>query len=72
MSDDLRDRIAESQRRTLARQALVSDVDLPAYLAQAVIDDLGLVVERTVRVVDHGAGEVRIPETRVVGKWERS
>jgi hypothetical protein len=40
-------------------------------MAQAVIDDLGLVVERTVRVVDHGAGEVRIPETRVVGKWER-
>lgn len=72
MSDELRDRIAESQRRTLARQALVSDVDLPAYLAQAVIDDLGLVEERTVRVVDHGAGEVRIPETRVVGKWERS
>ena len=71
MIDDLRDRIAESQRRTLARQALVSDVDLPAYLAQAVIEDLGLVVERTVRVVDHGAGEVRIPETRVVGKWER-
>jgi hypothetical protein len=29
------------------------------------------IVERTVRVVDHGAGEVRIPETRVVGKWER-
>lgn len=71
MSDELRDRIAESQRRTLARQALVSDVDLPAYLAQAVIDDLGLVVERTVRVVDYGAGPLRIPETRVVGKWER-
>ena len=71
MSDELRDRIAESQRRTLARQALVSDVDLPAYLAQAVIDDLGLVVETTVRVVDYGAGPLRIPETRVVGKWER-
>lgn len=71
MIDDLRDRIAESQRRTLARQALVSDVDLPAYLAQAVIEDLGLVVERTVRVVDVGAGPLRIPESRVVGKWER-
>ena len=71
MSDELRDRIAESQRRTLARQALVSDVDLPAYLAQAIIDDLGLVVERAVRVVDYGAGPLRIPESRVVGKWER-
>ena len=71
MIDDLRDRIAESQRRTLARQALVSDVDLPAYLAQAVIEDLGLVVERAVRVVDYGAGPLRIPESRVVGKWER-
>ena len=39
--------------------------------AQSVIDDLGLVVERTVRVVDHGAGPLRIPESRVVGKWER-
>ena len=66
MSDDLRDRIAWPiwQNSTLTSEGA-------ADIAQAVIADLGLVVERTVRVVDHGAGEVRIPETRVVGKWER-
>ena len=66
MSNDLRDRIAWPiwQNSTLTPEAT-------AHIAQAIIDDLGLVVERTVRVVDHGAGEVRIPETRVVGKWER-
>ena len=67
MSDELRDRIAEVQRRVLTRRALVSDVDLPDYLAQAVIDDLGLTVEeRTV-----GArGGVLGTESRVVGRWE--
>ena len=40
-------------------------------MADEVIEDLGLVVETTVRVVDHGAGPLRIPESRVVGKWER-
>ena len=47
-------------------------VDEARDMADEVIADLGLVVERTVRVVDHGAGRLRIPETRVVGKWERS
>ena len=66
MSDDLRDRIADVLRRETDNGASKS-----GDYAQAVIEDLGLVVETTVRVVDHGAGEVRIPETRVVGKWER-
>ena len=66
MSDDLRDRIAE-----VIQAATDNGASKSGDYAQAVIDDLGLVEERTVRVVDHGAGEVRIPETRVVGKWER-
>ena len=72
MSDDLRDRIAK----------VIRDHDTPVGLdtgeedefdccAQAIIADLGLVVERTLRVMDYGAGEFLIPETRVVGKWER-
>ena len=69
MSDDLRDRIAEVLFEHYSRS---DGLDVTAEdSAQAVIDDLGLVVERSVRAVDHGAGEVRIPETRVVGKWER-
>ena len=66
MSDDLRDRIAEVIQAATDNGASKSD-----DYAQAIIDDLGLIVERTARVVDHGAGEVRIPESRVVGKWER-
>ena len=66
MSDDLRDRIA-----AVIQAATDNGASKSGDYAQAVIDDLGLVDERTVRVVDHGAGEVRIPETRVVGKWER-
>ena len=69
MSDDLRDRIAAVLFDHYSRS---DGLDVTAEdSAQAVIDDLGLVVERTVRVVDVGAGELRIPETRVVGKWER-
>ena len=66
MIDDLRDRIAWPiwQSSTLTSEGA-------AHIAQAIIDDLGLVVERTVRVVDYGAGPLRIPESRVVGKWER-
>ena len=66
MSDDLRDRIAWPiwQNSSLTPEGA-------AHIAQAVIEDLGLVVERTVRVVDVGAGPLRIPESRVVGKWER-
>ena len=66
MIDDLRDRIAWPiwQNSTLTSEGA-------AHIAQAIIEDLGLVVERAVRVVDHGAGPLRIPETRVVGKWER-
>ena len=74
MSDDLRDRIAE----VLSGHPIGGGyygtnvgVDEALDMADEVIADLGLVVERTARVVDHGAGEVRIPEARVVGKWER-
>ena len=74
MIDDLRDRVAgvlsghpigDGDYRTI----VVRDEGLD--MADEVIADLGLVVETTVRVVDHGAGEVRIPVSRVVGKWER-
>ena len=69
MSDELRDRIAEVLFDHYSRS---DGLDVTAEdSAQAVIDDLGLVVEGTVRVMDYGAGELRIPETRVVGKWER-
>ena len=66
MSDDLRDRMAGHiwQSSTLTYEG-ANDI------AQRIIDDLGLVVERTVRVVEVGAGPLRIPERRVVGKWER-
>ena len=64
--DELRDRIAwpiwQNSRPT---------PEGAAHIAQTIIEDLGLVVERTVRVVDVGAGPLRIPESRVVGKWER-
>ena len=66
MSDELRDRIADALRRETDNGGSRAE-----DYAQAVIEDLGLVVETTVRVVDHGAGPLRIPETRVVGKWER-
>ena len=69
MSDDIRDRIAEVLFEHYSRS---DGLDVTAEeSAQAVIDDLGLVEERTVRVVDYGAGPLRIPEARVVGKWER-
>ena len=66
MIDELRDRMAGHiwQNSTLTSEGA-------AHIAQTIIEDLGLVVERTVRVVDHGAGPLRIPESRVVGKWER-
>ena len=66
MSDYLRDRIAGPiwQNSTLTTEG-------SERIAQMIIDDLGLVVETTVRVVDYGAGPLRIPEARVVGKWER-
>ena len=74
MSNDLRDRIADvlsghpvgsgDYGTNVGREEALD-------LADEVIADLGLIVERTVRVMDYGAGEVRIPETRVVGKWER-
>lgn len=74
MSDELRDRIAEA----LSGHPIGSGyygtsvgVDEALDMADEVIADLGLIVERTVRVVDVGAGPLRIPETRVVGKWER-
>ena len=66
MSDELRDRIAGPiwQNSSLTLEGA-------AGIAQTIIEDLGLVVERAVRVVDFGVGELRIPESRVVGKWER-
>ena len=75
MSDELRDRIADE----LAGHPIGSGYygttvgwDEARDMADEVIADLGLIVERTVRVVDVGAGPLRIPESRVVGKWERS
>ena len=74
MSDDLRDRIAD----VLAGHPIGSGyygtsvgVDEALDMADEIIEDLGLVVERTLRVMDYGAGEFLIPESRVVGKWER-
>lgn len=69
MSDELRDRIAA--KLELGTSCCELCWESAKEVAQTVIEDLGLVVETTVRVVDHGAGDVRIPETRVVGKWER-
>ena len=74
MSNDLQDRIADA----LSGQPIGSGYygtsvgrEEALDMADAVIADLGLVVETTVRVVDVGAGPLRIPESRVVGKWER-
>ena len=74
MSDDLRDRIAD----VLSGHPIGSGyygtsvgIDEALDMADEVIADLGLIVEGTVRVVDYGAGPLRIPEARVVGKWER-
>ena len=72
MIGDLRDRIAAVIRDHGTPVGLdTGEMDEFDCCAQAIIDDLGLVEERTVRVVDHGAGELRIRESRVVGKWER-
>ena len=72
MSDELRDRIAGVLDENFNPDKHPIMAEMFRDYAQAVIDDLGLVVERTVRVVDVGAGPLRIPESRVVGKWERS
>ena len=74
MTDELRDRIADvlsghpigsgDYETSVGREEALD-------MADEVIDDLGLIVERTVRVADHGAGPLRVPQTRVVGKWER-
>ena len=74
MTDDLRDRIADVLcGHPIGRGYFGASVsrDEARDMADEVIADLGLVVERTVRVVDVGAGPLRIPQTRVVGKWER-
>ena len=71
MIDDLRDRIAGVLDENFNPDKYPIMAEMFRDYAQAVIDDLGLVVERTVRVVDYGAGPLRIPESRVVGKWER-
>lgn len=64
---DLRDRIAATQRRVLARSALISDVDLPDYLAQAIIDDLRLAVGQ--RIYEQGWPD-KPPVHQIVGRWE--
>lgn len=74
MSDDLRDRIADElagHQIGAGYYATSVGMDEARDMAQAVIDDLGLIVERTVLVVDHGAGPLRIPKSRVIGRWER-
>ena len=74
MSDDLRDRIADElagHQIGTGYYATSVGMDEAREMAQAVIDALGLVVERTVRVVDYGAGPLAFPEARVGGKWER-
>ena len=74
MSDDLRDRIAGVLTGHPIGGGYYGTTvgwDEALDMAGEVIEDLGLIVERTVRVVDYGAGEFLIPETRVVGKWER-
>ena len=74
MSEEQRDRIADAlSGHPIGGGYYGTSVgmDEAREMAQAVIEDLGLVVERTVRVVDHGAGPLRVPEARVVGKWER-
>ena len=74
MSEELRDRIADVlSGRPIGGGYYGTSVGREEALdmADEVIADLGLVVERTVRVVDVGAGPLRIPESRVVGKWER-
>ena len=75
MSGELRDRVAD----VLSGHPIGSGyygtnvgADEALDMADEVIADLGLIVERTLRVMDYGAGEFLIPETRVVGKWERS
>ena len=76
MSEDLRDRIADVLSGHPIGDGYYGTcvgVDEALDMADEVIDDLGLVVERTVRVVDFGgAGALRVPETRVVGRWERT
>ena len=74
MTDELRDRIAD----VLSGHPIGSGYygtsvgrDEALDMADEVIADLGLIMERTVRVVDYGAGPLRIPESRVVGKRER-
>ena len=71
MSDDLRDRIAGVLDENFNPDKYPIMAEMFRDYAQAVIDDLGLVVERTVRVVDYGGGPLAFPEARVVGKWER-
>ena len=74
MGDELRDRIADVlSGHPIGGGYYGTSVGREEALdmADEIIADLGLVVETTVRVVDYGAGELRIPETRVVGKWER-
>ena len=74
MSDELRDRIADVLSGHPIGDGYYGTsvgVDEALDMADEVIEDLGLVVERPVRVVAHGSGPLRIPERRVVGKWER-
>lgn len=72
--DELRDRIADALAgHPIGRGYYATTVSREEAqdMADEVIADLGLFVEGTVRVVDYGAGPLRIPQTRAVGKWER-
>lgn len=62
MNDDLRDRIS----RAIYAHTQVS-IGVAGLAADEIIADLGLITETTVRR-EHG---LAIPESRVVGKWER-
>ena len=74
MSNDLQDRIAgvlSGHPIGGGYYGTTVGWDEALDMAGEVIEDLGLIVERTVRVVDYGGGPLAFPEARVVGKWER-
>ena len=74
MSDDLRDRIAGVLTGHPIGGGYYGTTvgwDEALDMAGEVIEDLGLIVERTVLVVDYVGGPLRIPKSRVIGRWER-
>lgn len=63
----LRDRIADVMYRELSGK--YGDFAVPTEAARAVIDDLGLTVER--RVIEGFAPDGHVDQHRVVGRWMR-